>query len=102
MGRLLWASFAFAYGMMAALVVFISRRHNWARVTFLVITILGIAVMVYPWEGMNADYWEIFSPSNVVFAAMDGVALYWLFSGSGAAWYAAKRQSVPKTRSSGP
>jgi peptidoglycan/LPS O-acetylase OafA/YrhL len=83
-----WGVFALGYGIIAVLLAFIARRHNWARWVLLAITFLGLALMLYPWEWMTAEtYAEMMDPSTVVIMIMDFAGLYWLFSGPGAAWY---------------
>jgi hypothetical protein len=89
---IIWGSGAFAYAVMAMLIFFASRRANWARVLLLLLTIFGAALMLYPWSGVDAGYWGSFDLPGVTFLAADCVALYWLFSGAGAAWYARRNE----------
>ncbi|HET7732111.1 MAG TPA: hypothetical protein VFK48_18960 [Usitatibacter sp.] len=70
----------------AALIHYISRRRNWARVVLLVLTIAGIAVMVWPFDDVALTWDSLVS--DVAFTALDVIALYWLFTGPGAVWFA--------------
>jgi len=83
-----WGVIAIGYGITALLLVFAARRHNWARWVLLALTFLAVAFMLYPWDWMTAEHYrEMLDPSTAVLFVMDFVGLYWLFSGSGAAWY---------------
>ena len=87
MGAILVGSVLFA----AVLIYFVSRRHNWARILSLVLTVIGLAMyVVYPPELSIEPVWSIVVTVGIT--VMDVVAIYWLFSGSGAKWY-----SSPKT-----
>ena len=86
-GAILVGSVLFA----AVLIYFVSRRHNWARILSLVLTVIGLATyVVYPPELSIEPVWSIVVIVGIT--VMDVVAIYWLFSGSGAKWY-----SSPKT-----
>lgn len=74
----------------AGLIYFISRRHNWARIVFLVLTVIGIGMyLVLPPELSIEAAWSI--AVIVGTTVMDVVAIYWLFSGSGAEWFTARK-----------
>ena len=80
--------FIVGYGISALPIVFVARRRNWARIALLLLTILGLLGTAYAWSYIDS-WWSLIS--DVAYLALDIVALYWLFTGSGAAWFA-KRQ----------
>ena len=87
MGAILVGSVLFE----AVPIYFVSRRHNWARILSLVLTVIGLATyVVYPPELSIEPVWSIVVIVGIT--VMDVVAIYWLFSGCGAKWY-----SSPKT-----
>ena len=60
--------------------------HNWARVVFLVTSLLGIAGMMFEIGDVFRNWW----PSalvNIVQTMMTLIALYLLFSSPGSHWY---------------
>jgi hypothetical protein len=70
-----------------------SRRKNWARIVLLALFLLfqvlnSVARVIWPTELGDEDFWSTATTS--AYFVMDAVALYWLFSGAGARWYAAK------------
>lgn len=77
------------YALLGALIVFVSRRHNWARILLLVLTVMGTILVLVPWPGIDDNYWTISNAtSEIGFLVLDGVALLWLFTGEGGAWFA--------------
>ena len=83
---IMWALMVGAVLFTAVLIYFVSRRHNWARILLLVLTVIGLAMyMVYPPELSIEPVWSIFVTVGIT--VMDVIAIYWLFSGSGAKWY---------------
>lgn len=87
---MMWAILAGFALVTIALIYFISRRHNWARILFLVLTVIGLAMyVVYPPELSIEPVWSIVVIVGIT--AMDVVAIYWLFSGSGAKWYSSSK-----------
>jgi hypothetical protein len=88
---IMWAILVGSVLFAAVLIYFVSRRHNWARILLLVLTVIGLAMyVVYPPELSIEPVWSIVVTVGIT--VMDIVAIYWLFSGSGAKWY-----SSPKT-----
>jgi hypothetical protein len=70
--------------LQAALIFFASRRRNWARISLLVVLLLGAATFVFfPGEDEPWWYWMSVVSSFV----LDGIAIFWLFSGVAAEWF---------------
>ena len=88
---LFWLFFVAGYGIVAIPIVFIARRHNWARIVLLLLTIGTFLVTIYFWP--YADSWWSLA-SDVGFLALDIVALYWLFTGSGAEWFIKRKEGA--------
>jgi hypothetical protein len=86
-----WLIFVAGYGISAIPIYFVARRHNWARIFLLLLTVGGIGAMLYVWP--YADSWWS-QASDVAFLMLDIVALYWLFTGSGAAWFAKRQEGA--------
>jgi hypothetical protein len=94
--HLLWWSMAFSFVLATANAYFIycaSRRKNWARIVLLALFLLfqvliSVTRVMWPTELGDEDFWSAATTS--AYFVMDAVALYWLFSGAGARWYAAK------------
>jgi len=83
--------FALSFAVPAMLVYFISRRHNWARILMLVLTLGGNALYIaWPIEGPPEPWSSIVVTMGIT--VMDLAALYWLFSGSGAEWFSRRAQ----------
>jgi hypothetical protein len=86
----LWLLLGFATGLWAILTYLISRRHNWARITTLIFTIFSVGGYVFA----ISDREFLFSQPpysiaiEILTALMTLVALFWLFTGRGAAWFA--------------
>lgn len=76
--------FVVGYGIAAAPIVFVARRHNWARIMLLGLTVLGVGVTIYMWEYFESS-WQ--RTQDVAYLAIDIAALYWLFTGAGGAWF---------------
>lgn len=82
------AFFVGSYAILAIPIVFVARRHNWARFAILVLFLGGLWAAAWFWS--SAESW--WTPvADVGFLALDAVALYWLFTGAGAAWFARRR-----------
>jgi len=82
----MWLVFAAIIGFNAYLIYLVSRRTNWARVGLLIITvaILG-ATLLWPPEIGTDPWWSVLLMSVSTIA--DTVAMIWLFSGAGHAWF---------------
>jgi hypothetical protein len=90
---LMWPIFVAVFILDAILVVYISRRKNWARIILLIFTIFSMAVMLWPdiySSPLSWDWWV----SNMAFAALELLALYWLFTGAGAAWFSRRNEGA--------
>lgn len=82
----MWAVMTISFLIPAVLVVFVSRRKNWARIAMLILTIVGIAsYLAFPSEMTAEPMWSI--ASTILVTVLDVVALFWLFSGPGAKWF---------------
>jgi hypothetical protein len=81
----MWAIMISVLILNAILIVCISRRQNWARIVLLLVTIGGFAMMLWPdiyASPLPRDWWV----SNIAFDVLSVLAIYWLFTGAGAAW----------------
>jgi hypothetical protein len=93
---LLWSSMAVSFLLLIANAYFIycaSRRRNWARIVLLALLLLSqvlvsVTRVIWPAELGDEDFWSVATTS--AYFVMDAIALYWLFTGAGAKWYAAK------------
>jgi hypothetical protein len=70
-----------------------SRRRNWARIALLALFLLPEALLsatyvLWPETWTDDDFWSAATTS--AYFVMNSIALFWLFSGAGAKWYAAK------------
>jgi len=83
-----WALFGGGFLVAALPIVFVARRHNCARIVLLLLTLATIASMIWLWNFVES-WWTVVS--DVGFIALDVVALYWLFTGAGAAWFSKRR-----------
>jgi len=73
--------------VMALLVYFISQGRNWARITFLVLFLIGLI----PWFPQLVDTFSRSTLSGLLTVAqvvLQVVALYLIFSKPGAGWFA--------------
>ena len=95
-GPLLWSILTgtFIFLVANAYVIYCaSRRRNWARVVLLVLALLFVAsvllsLVMWPAEWDAEDLWS--SATSGAYAIMEIIAMYWLFTGAGAKWYAEK------------
>jgi hypothetical protein len=80
--------FVIVLGLYATLITFAARRKNWARITLLVFAVISvIGYFLLPSE-IPAPWW---TEANIWLSSiLEIVALFWLFSGAGARWYANK------------
>jgi uncharacterized membrane protein len=93
---LLWSSMAVSFLLLVVNAYFIycaSRRRNWARIVLLALLFVSVALTVVMHfvllpEWGDEDFWSAATTS--AYFVMDAIALYWLFTGAGARWYAAK------------
>jgi hypothetical protein len=70
-----------------------SRRRNWARIALLALFLLPEALLsamyvLWPETWSDEDFWSAAITS--AYYVMNAIAPFWLFSGAGAKWYAAK------------
>lgn len=80
--------FMIVLGLYDTMIAFAAKRKNWARIALLisaVITTTGVFLLPSetpdPWW-TEANFW--------ISSILEMIALYWLFSGAGAQWYANK------------
>ncbi len=85
---LLVVLFLIVLAVYATLITFAARRKNWARIALLVSVIITSAgYFLLPSE--TPDPW--WTEANFWLSSiLEVVAMYWLFSGAGARWYAGK------------
>ena len=82
-GFMYWV-FVVTFAISAGLIVFISRRHNWARIGLLLLTIAGgVATILVPPDNASIREWVV----EIGCTAAELLALYWLFTGEGATWF---------------
>jgi len=85
--RLVWAMAILSSTVLVALLIFFtSRRHNWARVALLLFTFGGWCLWFF-WMREVAEYawWQWLTLGTATVMELGGLVL--LFSGKGAAWY---------------
>ena len=83
----LWIGIPITYGFFFALIYFISKRKNWARIVLAVFELVGIVAVAWMWsEGYESDV----SWGETGLMMLDLLALYWLFTGAGARWFKEK------------
>lgn len=89
----MWLVFAAIIGLNAYLIFLVSRRKNWARISLLILTVLITgAVLFWPPETGSDPWWSVLLICLSTVA--DVVAMIWLFSGSGDAWF--RRVATPR------
>ena len=76
-----------ANALFAFVVFSASKRKNWARILLLIGVLLTPAYFLVPWE--PPDPWWATALVAVSFV-IEATAMFWLFSGAGARWYAEK------------
>ena len=90
---ILYAVFAFSFIFPAWLIFLAGRRRNWARIGLLLLTVAGLAAEIaFPGDWANEPPWSI--AVTIIVTAMDIIALYWLFTGPGAAWFRHRGSAV--------
>ncbi len=92
MASFLWPFLIGTFILNVVLIYYISRRRNWARVVLLLLTIGGIIVMLWPFDDVTVTWDSVVS--DAAFTALDVIALYWLFTGPGAAWFARRNEGA--------
>jgi len=88
-----WIAVCVGFAIPAALIYFISRRRNWARITLLLLTVGGIALWVAFWNADPAEpLWS--KVSGILTTGLDVIALYWLFSRPASQWFASRKEQA--------
>jgi hypothetical protein len=83
------------YAFFAALIFLVSRRKNWARIAVLVVAVVSL-VSALAMAAIEDTGWTSYDTvSQLGFLALDGTALYWLFTGAGAAWFRKQKTQSP-------
>jgi hypothetical protein len=83
---LLWVVVAVVWLLFGLLIVLVGRGHNWARIVMLVLFVVGIGL----WVRDSSALFELPIHSlalEVIDTLISLLALYWLFTGSSAAWF---------------
>jgi len=84
----IYAALTVVYG---SIIYSVSRRENWARTIVLIVTVAVVIGTFFTPPDVETDaWWSILL--HVTGTAADVVAMSWLFSGAGAAWF--KRSSA--------
>jgi hypothetical protein len=72
-------------------IYFVWRRRNWARIVLLLLTIAGVAATFwFPPEGASFSEWSV----EIALTGAELLALYWLFTGPGAAWFSKRSEGA--------
>jgi hypothetical protein len=83
---LLLTSIGIGYVLPALLIFLIWRRKNWARITLLLFTVLWTVLYLAFWNEEPVDPLWV-HVATIASAALDIVALYWLFSRPASEWF---------------
>jgi hypothetical protein len=68
------------------LIFFINRGHNWARISFLVLTLLSLISLIGSWSEIMS-YPPLYLGLNVALLLIEAIVLYLLFTRPGALWF---------------
>lgn len=68
------------------LLYFINRGHNWARIAFLVITLLSFVAALGQFAELK-DYSLVYLGLNIVLLLIDALVIYLLFTRPGSLWF---------------
>lgn len=80
--------FVVILGLYATLITFAAKRKNWARITLLVFAVISFAGYFLLPSEIPTPWW---AEANIWLSTiLEVVAMYCLFSGAGARWYAGK------------
>jgi hypothetical protein len=74
------------FGLGAMLNVMIARGYNWARIAYLVLTVLSAAILWSTWQQLIGEG-SIELVLNAVSVALELVALFLLFTRPGSLWF---------------
>ena len=82
----LWVVLALVWLVWGLLIFLVARRHNWARVAMLLLFIAGVGSSI--WDPSVIFELPVYSLAvEVIDTLISVLALYWLFTGSGAVWF---------------
>ena len=83
-----WTLVIGSTAFVGVLIHFIGRGRRWARTLLLLVTLVGVALIVVPWEDDYVAGWTVASfVSTLALTLMDAVALYWLYTGEAKSWF---------------
>ena len=90
-----WIAMCVGFAIPVALILFVSRQRNWARIALLLLTVAGLALSVAFWDEEPAE--PLWSKLSTIFLTMlDLVALYWLFSRPASQWFKARKMEASR------
>ncbi len=79
-------SLVLVFLLFVALMVFVNRGHNWARIGFLVTTLLALLSLI----GSYSEFFEypaMYLSLNLVLFLIDALVIYLIFTRPGALWF---------------
>ena len=76
------------FALYATFITFAAKRKNWARITLLVLAIVTTTAYVLMPSEPQDPWWT--AAISWLTAILEIVAMFWLFTGAGARWYASK------------
>jgi hypothetical protein len=80
--------FVIVLALYATMITFAARRKNWARIALLGAAVVSAAGYFLLPSDTPAPWW---TEANIWLSSiLEMIALYWLFSGAGAQWYASQ------------
>jgi len=82
----LWVVLALVFAFWGLLTLLIGRRHNWARIMTLLFFIGGLGFWIWDPSALS-DLPAYGLALEFIDTVITVIALYWLFTGSGAAWF---------------
>ncbi len=82
----LWVVLALVFVFWGLLTLLIGRRHNWARITTLLLFVAGLGFWFWD-PSMFSDLPTYSLALEFIETVVTAIALYWLFTGSGASWF---------------
>jgi len=98
-GFVLFITFA-VFGLMWLLIYMTGKGKNWARITFLVLFILGVPLSILPMI-QSLTHEPISGILGLAQVVMQVVALVFLFQGESSAWFKAIKQSKTQNAQQG-
>ncbi len=87
------------FGLMWFLFYMIGKGRNWARITFLILFILGVPSSIFIIQSLTHN--PISGILGIAQVVMQSVALVFLFQGGSSVWFKAMKQSKTKNAQQG-